>query len=95
MISERLRGYLVLPFVLYFIAALVIGFHLYGLLSLVAYGIPINPLELIAFFGSFCLLIAAYISLYRPRAAAKVALIAALAIWSFYAPGIMNLVRAK
>jgi hypothetical protein len=84
-----------LPFVLYFIAALIIGFHLYELLSLVAYSIPINPLELVAFFGSFGLLIAAYISLFRPRTAAKVALIAALAIWSFYAPGIVNLMRAK
>jgi hypothetical protein len=84
-----------LPFVLYFIAALVIGFHLYGLLSLVAYGVSVNPLAVVALFGSLALLVAAYISLFRPRAAAKVALIAALAIWSFYAPGIANLVRAR
>lgn len=84
-----------LPFVLYFIAALITAFHLYGLLSLVTYGLPINPLAVIALCGSLVLLLAAYISLFRPGAAAKIALIAALALWSFYAPGIASLVRVR
>ena len=84
-----------LPFLLYFITALVTGFHIYSLLSLVVIGVPINPFEIIALFGSLCLLVAAYVSLFRPRGAAKLALIAALAIWSFYGPAIANVVRTK
>jgi len=83
------------PFLLYFITAVVTGFHIYTLLSLVALGVPINPLELVALLGSLCLLIAAYISLFKPHAAAKLALVATLAIWSFYGPAIANAVRTR
>jgi hypothetical protein len=85
----------VLPFVLYFVAALFTGYHLYALMSLVVYGVPVNPLELLAFLGSFALLVAAYVSLFRPRAAARIALIACLALWSFYAPALANYVRTR
>ena len=68
--ARRLR-YSMLPFVLYFVTAVVTGFHVYMLLSFVVYGVPINALELFALLGSFCLLIAAYLSLFRPRAAAS------------------------
>jgi hypothetical protein len=84
-----------LPFSLYFVTALVTGFHLYALLSVVVYGVPLNPLELVSWLGSLGLLVAAYVSLFRPRAAARVALIACLAMWCFYAPALANLVRAK
>lgn len=84
-----------LPFVLYFVTAIFTGYHLYVLMSLVVYGVPVNPLELLAFLGSLVLLIAAYVSLFRPRAAARIALIACLALWCFYAPAIANYVRAR
>ena len=84
-----------LPFVLYFVTAIFTGYHLYALMSLVVYGVPVNALELIGFLGSAALLIAAYVSLFRPRAAARVALIACLALWCFYAPAIANFVRAR
>jgi hypothetical protein len=45
--------------------------------------------------GSFCLLTAAYISLFRPRGAAKLALVAALALWCFYGPAIAKVVRTR
>jgi hypothetical protein len=83
------------PFLLYFVAAVVTGFHLYTLLSLVVLGVPVHPLEVVALLGSLCLLIAAYISLFRPYAAAKLALLAALAIWSVYGPALANVVRTK
>lgn len=84
-----------LPFVLYFVTAVVTGFHVYALLSLVVYGVPLNPLELVSLLGSFCLLIAAYVSLFRPRVAGRIALIACLAMWCFYAPAIANFVRSR
>jgi hypothetical protein len=82
-----------LPFIIYFVTAVVTGFHLYTLLSLAVYGVPINPLQLIALLGSLCLLIAAYVSLFRPLAAARLALIALLVIWCFYGPAIARTVR--
>ena len=84
-----------LPFSLYFVTGVVTCFHVYSLLSFVVYGVPLNPLELVALMGSFCLLIAAYVSLFRPRAAGRLALLACLAMWCFYAPAIAQFVRAR
>jgi hypothetical protein len=84
-----------LPFVLYFVAAVVTGFHLYSLLSLIVYGAGFNLLQITALFGSFLLLIAAYVSLFKPRIAAQIALVASLTLWCFYGPALANLVRSK
>jgi hypothetical protein len=82
-----------LPFFLYFTTGVITGFHIYTLLSLVVYGVPFDPLEAVALLGSLCLLVAAYVSLFWPYAAAKIALIAVLGIWSFYGPAIAKVVR--
>jgi hypothetical protein len=82
-----------LPFILYLITAVVTGFHLYSLLSLAVYGVPFNLFELVCLLGSFCLMIAAYVSLFKPHAAARVALIACLLMWSFYGPALAKIVR--
>ena len=84
-----------LPFVLYFVTAVVTSFHVYTLLSFAMYGVPVNLLELLSLLGSFCLLIAAYVSLFRPHAAARLALLACLVMWSFYAPAIAKIVRTR
>jgi len=84
-----------LPFILYLVTAVVTAFHLWSLLSFALYGAPFNLLELLSLLGSFCLLIAAYISLFRPHAGARLALIACLVMWCFYAPAIGKLVRTK
>lgn len=84
-----------LPFFLYLVTGVVTGFHVYNLVWLAAYGAPFNPLELVSLLGSLCLSIAAYISLFKPAAAAKLALLAALAIWCFYGPAIANVVRTR
>ena len=84
-----------LPFILYFVTAVLTGFHLYTLLSFTLYGAPFNILELVALLGSFCLLIAAYVSLFKPRVAGQLALIACLAMWCFYAPAIVKVVRTR
>jgi hypothetical protein len=82
-----------LPFVLYLVAAAVTGLHIYTLLLLAFYGGSISALEFLALLGSFGLLIAAYVSLFSPSRAGRIALIAALLLWSFYAPAIATLVR--
>ncbi len=82
-----------LPFFLYLITAALTGFHVYTLLALTALGVPVNPLELVSLLGSLALLIAAYISLFSPYIAARVALLACLAMWSFYAPAIAKSIR--
>jgi hypothetical protein len=84
-----------LPFILYFVTAVLTGFHLYTLLSFTLYGAPFNLLELVALLGSFCLLIAAYVSLFKPHAAGRLALIACLAIWCFYGPAIAKVMRTR
>lgn len=83
------------PFCLYFVASVITGFHVCTLLSLAVYGAPWNPLEVVSLLGSLCLLIAAYVSLFKPCAAAKLALIACLAIWCFYGPAIAKSVQRK
>lgn len=83
------------PFCLYFAAGLITGFHVYTLLALAVLGAPFNPLELVSLLGSLCLLIAAYLCLFKPRAAAKLALLACLAMWCFYGPAIARLIRTK
>ncbi len=84
-----------LPFCLYFVAGVVTGYHVYTLLALTVYGAPFNPLELLSVVGSLCLVIAAYISLYKPYAAARLALLASLVIWGFYGPAIAKSIRTK
>jgi len=84
-----------LPFLIYFAAGTVTGFHVYTLLSLTVYGAPFNLLEFVALLGSLGLLIAAYVSLFRPYAAARIALIAALATWSFYGPAVAKIIRSR
>lgn len=84
-----------LPFCLYFVAGLVTGYHVYTLLALTVYGAPFNPLELLSLLGSFCLVIAAYLSLFKPYAAARLALLASLVIWGFYGPAIAKSIRTK
>ena len=84
-----------LPFCLYFVASVITGFHIYTLLALTAYGAPSNPLELVSLLGSLCLLIAAYVSLFKPYVAARLALVACLAIWCFYGPAIARSIRPK
>ena len=81
-----------LPFCLYLIAALITAFHVCTLIALALYGAAaVNPLELVSLLGSLVLLIAAYVSLFKPRAGARVALLACLAIWCFYGPAIVKL----
>ncbi len=84
-----------LPFCLYFAASVITGFHVYTLLAFAAHGAPSNPLELVSLLGSLCLFIAAYISLYKPPAAARLALLACLAIWCFYGPAIAKPIRTR
>jgi len=83
------------PFCIYFVAGVITGFHVYTLLALTVYGVPSNPLELVSLLGSLCLLIAAYVSLFKPHAAARLALIACLAMWCFYGPAIAKSVQPK
>lgn len=82
-----------IPFFLYLVAGAVTGFHVYILLMLAALGAPVDPLELVSLVGSLGLIVAAYLSLFKPHAAARLALLASLAIWCFYGPAIARTVR--
>ena len=84
-----------LPFCLYFVAGVITGFHVYTLVILTVDGAPFNPFEFVSLLGSLCLLVAAYVSLFRPYAAARLALLASLAIWCFYGPAIAKSIPTK
>jgi len=80
-----------LPFILYFAAGAVTAFHVYVLVGI---GKALNVLEFVSLLGSVCLIVSGYISLFKPSAAAKLALVASLAAWCFYAPGIAATAKA-
>lgn len=80
-----------LPFLVYFAAGAVTAFHVYVLVGIAK---ALNGLEFVSLLGSFCLAVSSYISLFKQRFGAKVALIASLAAWCFYAPGIAAAAKA-
>jgi hypothetical protein len=84
-----------LPFFMYFVAGAVTGFHVYSLLMLTVLGAPSHPLEFVSLLGSFGLVVAAYLSLFKPHAAARLALVASLAIWLFYGPATVGAVETR
>jgi hypothetical protein len=81
-----------LPFFLYLTAGALTGVHL---LMLLLMGAPANLLELVSLAGSLCLVGAAYFSLFKPYVAARVALLASLAVWCFYGPAIARAVTTR
>jgi Family of unknown function (DUF6843) len=83
-----------LPFVLYLVGGLLTAFHVYVLLTLAALGVPHNILQLFSLLGSLGLIGSAFISLFRPRLAAQLALIASLGAWCFYAPAIVATIKS-
>jgi hypothetical protein len=81
-----------LPFLLYLSAGAITCFHLMLLATVEP---PPHPLLFVSLAGSVCLVIAAYLSLFKPDAAAKLALLASLTIWCFYSPAIAKTVDTK
>jgi hypothetical protein len=84
-----------LPFFIYFVAGVVTCFHVYSLPALTMLGVPSYPLEFVSLLGSLCLIFAAYLSLFKPHAAARLALLASLAIWMFYGPATLGAIEAR
>ena len=92
--SRRSRHHLCFLLFLYAATGVVTAFHLYYLLVLSAFGVPQNSWEFIALLLSLCILICAYLSLYKPVLAARIVLIATLGMWFFYGPAIVATARA-
>jgi len=95
-VAER-AGYkltAMLPFVLYVAAGALTAVHVYVLLSLGILGAPSSILEFVALLASLGLIAAGYVSLFRSQLAARLALIAALGSWCFYAPATVATVKA-
>ena len=90
--NDASAGILALVFLLYFVAAVTTGLHI---LLLSGANNSLHPLQMVGLFGSLGLLIAAYLSLFQPDAAAKIALLASLLLWCFYGPAIAKAMSAK
>ena len=81
-----------LPFFLYLSAGVITGIHL---MLLAAIGPPLHLLHVVSLVGSLCLVVAAYLSLFKPDTAAKLALLASLTMWCFYSPAIAKTIDTK
>ena len=78
------------PFLLFATTGLTTGYQVYRLLMLAAlWGAPTSPLQYVSFLGSFALLGAAVLSLFRYRIAVQFALVFAFVIWLFYGPALI------
>ncbi len=75
-----------LNFLSYILAGILTGCDLLYLIVWSTWGGPVHILEFIAAAGAGLLVLAAYVSLSKPRAAAQIALSAALSEWAFYLP---------
>ena len=64
-------------------------------LSWAVWGAGTSLTEYLSLFGSFILIVAGLVCLSNRRSAARVALVGAVAIWSFYLPAIMGLVKIR
>ncbi len=76
------------PLLVYLVAGLITGVHLFVLLSSAILGGSFSGLEVLSLLGSVCLAATAYVALFRPYLAAKIALPSALVSWCFYGPSI-------
>jgi hypothetical protein len=81
-----------LPFLLYLLAGVITAIHL---LFLALAGAPLHPLQILCLAGSACLIVAGFLSLFKPYTAARLALLASLAMWCFYGPAIARTIRTK
>jgi len=83
----------VLALLLYALTGLATGVQLGYLLSWAIWGAPTSPLQYVALLGSVALLVAAVLSMWKPRAATTVALGGSLLLWCFYGPALYTLWR--
>ncbi|MBZ5551272.1 MAG: hypothetical protein LAO21_01030 [Acidobacteriia bacterium] len=84
-----------LPFLLYLTAGVVTGVPVLYALGWAVWGAPISTWKYVSLLGSLVLVFSAYVSLVRAHAAARLALVGAIMVWSFYLPGIIGLTAAK
>ena len=77
-----------LPLLLYAITGGTTGVQVFRLVMWAVWGKAVHPLGHVSLLGSVVLIVVAFFSLWRPRPAAWVALIATLCMWSFYGPAL-------
>jgi hypothetical protein len=90
--NDASAGVLALVFLLYFVAGVTTGLHI---LLMSGANNSLHPLQMVGLLGSVGLLIGAYLSLFQPDAAAKMALLASLLLWCFYGPAIAKAMSPK
>jgi len=78
------------PIFLYLLSGLTTGWQVLRAVRWAVWGRPVHPLEGLSLLGSLVLIIAAVTSPFRPRRAAWLALVGALACWTFYVPALVH-----
>jgi hypothetical protein len=78
--------------VVYAIAATLFGFVIFGEMTMVVWGVPIHPLEVVAFLSSIVLLVGAVKSASRPELGRKIAIAGIAGLGGLCAPWLIGLV---
>lgn len=78
------------PLLLYLLSGLATGWQVLRAVRWAVWGRPVHPLEVVSLLGSLILIVAAVTSPFRPRRAAWLALVGALACWTFYVPALVQ-----
>ena len=80
---------------LYFVTGIATAIPVVLALGWAVWGAPTSPLEYLALLGSLVLVISASIPSTKRRLAARVALVGALAVWSFCLPAMVGIAKAR
>jgi hypothetical protein len=80
---------------LYLFTGIVTAIPVLYALGWAVWGAGTSPLEYISLLGSLILVISAFLGLSSRRLAARLALVGALGVWSFYLPAIVVAVRIR
>src|SRR5678809_143032 len=95
--AKSLVGYysVVVLLVLYLFTGIATAIPVVWALGWALWGAPTSPTEYLSLLGSLILVVSALMNLWNRRLAARVALAGAFAVWSFYLPVIVGMVKTR
>jgi hypothetical protein len=82
-------------FLLYLLTAIMTALPVLLMLRWAIWGAPVSIWQYVSLIGSCLLVLAGFVSVSHRRAAARIAVVAVAAIWSFYLPVVASVVHAR
>ena len=84
-----------MTFLLYLLTAIMTALPVLFMLRWAIWGAPTSVWQYVSLLGSCLLVLAGFVSVSHRRVAARIAVVAVAAIWSFYLPVVASVVRAR